>query len=109
MKEKEESDIQNEIMSMLFQHPHVVFAYVTTTGRFKGRGGHWFTVGKVGMHDILGMLKDGRFFSIEVKKPGEQMTQEQKDFETIINKNHGVSGVATSVSQAMDILEGAYL
>lgn len=34
-----------------------------------------------GVPDILGILSDGTFFGIEVKRPGEEMSEKQKEFQ----------------------------
>ena len=104
-----ESDIQSDIMNMLLKHPKVVWAMVITTGVFKVKGG-CITTGhymsdvqkrKTGMSDILGMLKNGKTFSIETKKSGEEPTKEQYDFMALVNRHGGLSFWADSVEKAM--------
>ena len=47
-----------------------------------------------GVSDIIGQLRDGRFFALEVKRPGELLTNEQAEFLRMVEECGGVSGVA---------------
>lgn len=108
-----ESDIQSAIMIALGEHPLVAWCMVITTGKFRVKGG-FITVGHyiteeqkrlTGMSDVVGMLSTGAFFSIETKKPGEEPTKEQYEFLDLVSRNNGVSGYATSPSEAIQIIE----
>ena len=57
------------------------------------------------MSDIIGQLCDGRFFSIETKRPKEEPTEAQYEFMWLVNKYRGVSGWADSVEKALTIVE----
>ena len=57
-----------------------------------------------GTADIIGMLKGGAFFAIEVKKPGGKATKLQQEFLERIRKGGGLAGVATNEEQAFKIL-----
>ena len=101
-----EADIQSEIMIALGAHPLVAWAYVTTTGTFKGlKGGAKYKIGIPGMPDIMGQMRDGRVLGIEVKKPGEKPTKVQSEFLWMIAKNKGVSGWCDSVEGALNIVK----
>jgi hypothetical protein len=110
-----ESDIQQRIVTVLTGHEKVAWAMVVTTGKFKVKGGyittgHYITEDQkrlTGMSDIIGQLRDGRFFCIETKKPGEEPTEEQFAFLDLVEMNGGVSGWADSVESALWILEAA--
>lgn len=56
-----------------------------------------------GLPDVLGCFK-GRFIGIEVKKPGEEASEIQKYTLKEIIKAGGIAGVATSVEEALEIL-----
>lgn len=102
MKEKAEKDIQSDIMDMLLTHPKVAWCYVTTTGTFKGlKGGAKYKIGIPGMPDIMGQLKNGKTFGIEVKKPGGKVTKDQEYFINLINHNGGLAFRADSISEVM--------
>jgi hypothetical protein len=85
---------------------------VVTSGGFKVRGSY-IQIGqyyqsdhkkKTGVSDIIGQLKDGRFFCIEVKKPKEKPTKEQLYFLQLVRESGGVSGWADNVSDAMKLI-----
>lgn len=57
-----------------------------------------------GVPDIIGQLRDGRFFALEVKRPGELPTNEQAEFLRMVTECGGVSGVANNWQQAKAIL-----
>lgn len=100
-----ESDIQNAILDMLIKHPNVSHAHVMTTGKIKGRGGHWITLGYPGVSDIIGMTKKGRFFAIEVKVPGKTPSREQIDYIDLINSNGGMADWVTNVEDAKALID----
>jgi len=84
-----EGTLQDQIMDLLLWHPKVEFAKVNTSGVVK-RKGHWITVGKIpGLADIDGMLKDGRYFAIEVKQQGEVPDVDQAEFIRRVNSRNG--------------------
>lgn len=99
-----EQDIQTAIMKMLLHHPRVAWCYVTTSGKVKGRGGHWMTLGVPGLPDIMGQLRTGHLFGIECKQPGNKPTEDQERFIDMIRQNGGLAGVATSVDEALEVL-----
>lgn len=100
-----ESDIQTAIMNKLFVHPLVAWCHVTTSGKVRGRGGHWMTLGFPGLSDIIGQTRDGRILAIEVKAPGEDATEVQQEFIDTVNKYGGRAGVAHSVAEAFNVVE----
>lgn len=98
-----EQDLQSEIMNAIM--PYVAFAYVTSTGTFKGiRGGRPFKIGFPGLPDIIAMNHGGRLAGIEVKLPGKEPTEIQMEIIEMINRFGGTAGVAHSVDEAIEIL-----
>lgn len=78
--------------------------------RLKAEGGFWFKVhGSVfqtsGVPDILGCWK-GRFVAIEAKCEGNGPSEIQKDVMKLIHSAGGRTGVAYSVTEALDVREG---
>ena len=57
---------------------------------------------KKGIADILGILPNGKFLAIEVKKKGNYPSPEQKEFIANINGRNGVALVAYSVDDVID-------
>jgi len=108
-----ESGIQTDIMCALGGHQKVVWCMVVTTGIFRVKGGyittgHYMTEHEkqnTGMSDVIGQLIDGRFFSIEVKKPKKEPTEEQYAFLDLVRNNNGVSGWCDSVEGALKIID----
>ena len=108
-----ESDIQSDIMIALGEHPMVAWCMVVTTGNFRVKGGyisvgHYISEDRrrlTGMHDIIGMLTNGKFFSVETKRPNETPTKEQFEFMDLVIRNGGVSGWAANVKEAIQIIE----
>jgi len=49
-----------------------------------------------GVSDILGILPDGRFLAIEVKRPGGKPTPQQEAFLDAVKQAGGLAFVATS-------------
>lgn len=103
-KSVKESAIQDAIMCAIGLHPLVAWAHVTTSGKVKGRGGHWMTLGFPGLADIIGQLKDGRVLAIEVKDAKGKATKDQDEFLTLVRQHNGVAGVARSVEDALRIV-----
>jgi len=93
-----ESQIQTKILDVL--SPYCAWLYVTTTGRFQGRGKHWFTIGFPGLSDIVGQLKDGRMLCVEVKKVGEKPTEEQYEHLRLVALYDGFGFWCDSPEQA---------
>jgi hypothetical protein len=101
-----ESKIQKSICDLLLFHPNVVWAYVTSTGTFRGiKGGRPIKIGYPGMADIIGQLTDGRMLAIEVKQPGKTPTQQQMEFLDLVRHHNGVSGWCDSIEGAKAIID----
>jgi hypothetical protein len=101
---------------MLAKSPDVAFYIVNTVGLFK-RNGYRYSIGKWirrnvkgenhnGLSDITGMKTNGIWFSIEVKIPGKEPTEEQWDHINFVNDNGGLAGYATNVLEAEQIIRG---
>lgn len=59
-----------------------------------------------GKADIEGQLPDGRYFALEVKRPGEKPTQEQVAFLTTVRRNNGLAAVIVDYNEAQMALFG---
>lgn len=62
-------------------------------------------VGK-GKADIEGQLPDGRYFALEVKRPGEKPTPEQVEFLATVRRNNGLAAVIVDYDEARIALFG---
>lgn len=90
-----EKDIQRAILEYL--HLKKYFCWRNNTGGFKDSRNHFYQFGFIGSGDIFGLLPTGRFFSIEVKRPGSLPTSQQIQFMKEVNRNGGLAFVAYSV------------
>ena len=74
-----------------------IYCWRNNTGGTKTKTG-FIRFGKVGSSDILGILPDGRFLAVECKRErGGKVSEQQKVFLDMIEKNHGVAWVVNSL------------
>src|SRR5690606_32740184 len=79
-------------------------------GTGKHASGNWVQMGLgVGSADLVGVARGGRFFAIEVRRPGalKTVTREQQRWIDLVNRWGGVAGAVDSVEAAMDIVQRA--
>jgi hypothetical protein len=80
-------------------HTRGVFAWRNNTGMYWANGRPVY-YGKRGSADILGLTPDGRFLSIETKRPkGGKQSDKQQEFQAKIEANHGVYLLVRSVEE----------
>lgn len=60
----------------------------------------------VGSSDLIGFTNTGRFVAIEVKSATAKPTVEQINFLNIVKRFGGLAGIARSVEDAKDIING---
>lgn len=60
----------------------------------------------VGSGDLIGLRNDGRFVSIEVKKPGGRSSPAQLAWIKTITDLGGLAGIAHNVDEAFKIIRG---
>lgn len=63
--------------------------------------------GVPGQGDISGILANGRRLEIEVKAPDGVQSEQQRDFQTMINKFGGLYVVARSAAEAVAAVDAA--
>jgi len=111
-----ERDVQAAILILLRLHPKVAWAYRVNTGAMvvpeDGRRKRRFVRFMFpGCSDIIGQMRDGRFLAIECKRPGArtdaQRLEDQAQFLALVRAHGGVAGMAFSVDQARELLDGA--
>lgn len=114
-----EVDIQSSIEdALLHLHHHGKLAWFSRQNgggtMVKGSGGRirfmsfyrLYGFGKPlhkGLADCIGQTTDGRFFAVEVKRPGEKPTPEQQSFLDRVNANNGIGFVAYSVEDVFKV------
>lgn len=98
-----ENEIQKSILDYLRTRQY--HCWRNNTGMHRAMYGdkeRFVRFGQVGSGDILGMTRAGRFFSIEVKRPGKKPTSEQLDFIKKVHENNGLAFVASSIDDVIN-------
>ena len=100
---KSEHDIQNLIRLALSERG--IISWRNNTGALKDKDGRLIRYGLCsGSSAIIGIMPDGRFLAIEVKKPGKKPTPEQLNFIEAIRRHGGIAGVVHSPEELADLL-----
>lgn len=101
-----ERDVLKAALKYLRHHPKVASVERTQSGVFT-EGNRTIRVGFVGKLDISGVLKGGRAFEFEAKRPGGKLSIAQAN-RIVQLQNAGVlSGCFDSVDGLIVIMEGA--
>lgn len=89
-KGKPESTVQKECLLVLSRFG--VFHWRQNSGAVQTHG-HFYRMTSIkGVSDILGILPDGRFLAVEVKRQkGGRVSPDQKDFIRNIQQNNGIA------------------
>lgn len=82
------------------------FVLRTNAGTFYDSRGNRVKIGFAGLSDLVGCTSKGRFFAIEVKMPKENPREDQKEFLKAMKDSGALSGVAHSVEEALEIVNG---
>lgn len=108
-----EKDIQKAIIMLLKRHPKVAMVGRFNSGQSVETNAdgtmRYMSFNSIrGFSDIHGMMRGGKAFYIEVKRPGSgpPRDQDQINFINLIRENGGLSGFAYSVDDALEILIG---
>jgi len=99
-----ESDIQKTIMAYLKAHPSVCWVARFNSGTMETDGRYTAFNTLKGCPDLMGMLKGGHFFGIEVKSKTGKPTQAQDDFICKVLGGGGLAGIARSIDDVDKIL-----
>lgn len=82
-----------------------IISWRNNTGALKDKDGRLIRYGLCpGSSDIIGIMPDGRFLAIEVKKPGKKPTPEQLNFIEAIRRHGGIAGVVHGVEDLAGLL-----
>lgn len=102
-REPLETAIQRQILELLERHPAIAWAKRMNVGgaHLKGR---YVQFAFTGCSDIIGQLRDGRFFACEVKRPDERPSEAQMKFLRQVSDNGGVAIVATEIVTLTSLL-----
>ena len=92
-----EKEIQAKISQLLDYH-HIFHWVQKTQGTYDPRKKVFRkSAMKKGVADICGLLRNGRMFCIEVKRPGGILSDEQYIFLADINRNGGIAFMANNL------------
>jgi hypothetical protein len=96
MIEATEAQVQKAVLEYLWIRG--IFCWRNNTGAARmGNSRRYVHFGFPGSSDILGVLPDGRFLAVEVKKNKGRLRKEQKYFLSRIRECGGVAFVARAV------------
>lgn len=98
-----ETECQKQILEYL--QLRGVFAWRNNTGVMKA-GRRFVRFGLKGSGDILAVLPNGRFLSIEVKSNGEPISKDQTEFMDGIRRVNACAVVAYSLDDVVKFIEG---
>lgn len=100
--EGSEKNVLKRVRAALRKHPNVAFCWREQSGLFGT-----VAVGFVGKPDLIGMLRNGRFFALEIKNArGGIKSEDQAYYLALIQSFGGLAGFASSVEDALAIIEG---
>lgn len=111
-----EGDIQASVLSALRKHPRVAWVGRFNSGayrtEYKGKKGFYkfnYMPKGLSMCDLAGMLTDGRFFGLEVKRPGwkgpgDEREECQAAFLDLVVKHGGVGRFITCLDEALEAI-----
>ena len=98
-----EHDIQNDIRMALSEHGFCTFR--ANVGKVKLPDGRWFDTGLPKGFSDLFAVKAGKVYFLEVKKPGEEPSKEQRHFIEIMISRYGcTAGVVRSPDEALRLV-----
>jgi len=101
-----ERTVLADCLKYLRSHPRVVFARRRQSGMFRAlHSDALIRVGTVGEPDVDGMLRDGRYFAVEMKREGENPSPDQWARIHRINEHGGVAWVAWSIEDCRIVLD----
>ncbi len=98
-----ERDILTQVMRALRSDPRVGFVWRQSSGTFQ-EGERYIQAGPKGMPDVLGILTGGRFFAIEVKRPGRKPEPHQEARLEHFRKCGAIAGHCWSAESALALL-----
>ena len=98
-----ETVLMRKVMCALSEYG--CFVLRTNAGTFYDSRGNRVTIGFKGLSDLVGCTKNGRFFAVEIKLPGEKPREDQQKFIDAMKRTGAIAGCAHSVEEALKIVE----
>jgi hypothetical protein len=100
MKPHKEADIKRAIVQYLKSRGCLVIPY-RNVGIYKQSTGRYIPAPQLGISDLLGLTREGKFFAIEVKMPGNKTTIFQEFFLESVRSYGCLAIVAYSVEDCL--------
>ncbi len=98
-----ESDIQKQIMDYLEARQYL---HIRINSGLILKGNRAIRLAPEGTSDIIAMHPNtGKFIAIEIKKPGEKLSDEQLDFLSKVKKGCGIPIIADCIEDVIDGLK----
>jgi hypothetical protein len=97
-----EKELQQEILSYL--RSSGIFPWRQNTGAFLYKK-RFVRFGLRGISDIIGIMPDGRFLAIEVKKEKGELTVYQEVFLETMKENGGIAIVTRSLFDVISLMK----
>jgi hypothetical protein len=82
-----------------------VFCWRNNTGAMALSDGGYIAFGHVGSADIIGLLPCGQFLAVECKSAKGRQSEDQREFQSHIERNHGIYILAHSLAEMVDALQ----
>jgi hypothetical protein len=103
-----EQNIQKAILDLLRHHPKIAFIGRFNRGRFSmernGKKAFYAFNTVPGFPDLHGMLRGGRAFYCEIKRPGEKLSPDQERFINHVAANGALAFMANCVEDVLKAL-----
>jgi len=97
---RKEADVKRAIAQYLRCRGCLVIPY-RNVGIFKRDTGKYIPSQQLGISDLLGLTREGRFFAVEVKMPGNKPTIFQEKFLETVRSFGCIGIVAYSIEDCM--------
>ena len=98
-----EKEVLASVLQALRNDPRIWIVDRRQSGVFV-EGDRYIRVGQAGHLDISGMLKGGRYYEIECKRPGQKPDPRQEERIETVKRGGGVSGYCWSIESALALL-----
>lgn len=97
-----EKQIQRAVLDFLRYKR--IFCWKQHNAGIQKANGRYIPAGMVGVSDIMGVMPDGRFLAVEIKRPGGKVSPSQQIFLDNVRRNRGLAWVVQSIKEAEDLL-----
>lgn len=99
-----EAQVLKSVLAYLRRDPNVASVERSQSGVFQ-EGNRVIRVGFVGKLDVSGFLNGGKYFEIEVKKPGKKPTEAQAARIEKVIAGGGISGCVSSIDEVSELIK----